>query len=103
MSGIKGVRGSGRPTRFGPQPLVQVINERGLSVRRVADQLLIDSSYIYRVSCGRVAPDEELRRRLSGFLQLPEEQLFTAGALAHTRNQDRGDGYEPFLDRRANA
>ncbi len=76
----------GRPTTgrrecFGPQPFVELIRTDGRNIKWVAQKLGVRYSHVINAGQGIIAPSPELRKRLSDFLKVPEEKLFTKEAL----------------------
>lgn len=66
---------------LGRQPFLRVIKAEGRTYAGVARRIGITYPHLINAGCGRVAPAPELRERLSEFLDLPEEKLFTPAAL----------------------
>ena len=66
-----------RKTRFGPQPIREVMRRERWSCAALA--LNVGTSYasLYNAITGVSTPTDELRRRLSAALGEPESTLFT--------------------------
>ena len=73
---------TGRNTRFGEQPIRGVVRRRHWNLRLIAYETGVAYSHLLNAVNGVTAPSPELRQKLSEFLNLPVEKLFTEDALA---------------------
>jgi transcriptional regulator with XRE-family HTH domain len=82
----------GRNSRFGEQPIRGVIRRRHWNCRLIAYETGVSYSHLINAANGITAPSPQLRSKLSEFLGLPVEKLFSAEALAATYNEGRARG-----------
>ncbi|MFL6043796.1 MAG: helix-turn-helix domain-containing protein [Propionibacteriaceae bacterium] len=73
---------TGKNTRFGDQPIRAVVRRRHWNLRLIAYETGVAYSHLMNAANGITAPSPELRQKLSEFLDLPVEKLFTQEALA---------------------
>lgn len=81
--------GSGRRgmSRFGRQPVAEILKQRGIRRGDAARKIGIKHSVFNNTLAGHQTPSDEMREGLSKLLDLPVEELFTAEPLA--RRQGR--------------
>ena len=73
------------PTRFGPQPIREVVWRKGLTFGEFAASTAIrPHGHVLLAMAGRVPPNEALRRIAPAMLGVPLEQLFTCESLEAT-------------------
>ena len=65
-------------TRFGSSPSVGVVRRRHWNLRLIAYETGVAYSHLINAANGITPPSPELRQKLSEFLDLPVEKLFTA-------------------------
>lgn len=75
-------RETGRMSRFGRQPVADVLKERGITRVAMAAKLGIKLSVFNNTLAGHQTPSQELREGLVSELGVPLEQLFDAEPLA---------------------
>ncbi|GAB3820198.1 transcriptional regulator with XRE-family HTH domain [Kribbella italica] len=63
-------------TPRGVQPAKAVLVLRGITIRHAAAQTDYDRNYVGAVLNGRMVPGPKFKRRMSAFLELPEDELF---------------------------
>jgi transcriptional regulator with XRE-family HTH domain len=69
---------TGKNTRFGgEQPIRAVVRRRHWNLRLIAYETGVAYSHLINAANGITAPSPELRQKLSEFLDLPVEKLFT--------------------------
>jgi transcriptional regulator with XRE-family HTH domain len=92
-----------RNTRFGEQPIRGIVRRRHWNLRLVAYETGVAYSHLVNAANGITAPSPELRQKLSDFLDLPIEKLFTQEALAveYHEGQARGGKISRRYGRRA--
>jgi transcriptional regulator with XRE-family HTH domain len=83
---------TGTKTRFGEQPIRAVVRRRHWNLRLIAYETGVAYSHLVNAANGITAPSPELRQKLSEFLDLPVETLFTHEALAAQYSQGRALG-----------
>jgi transcriptional regulator with XRE-family HTH domain len=84
---------TGKNTRFGgEQPIRAVVRRRHWNLRLIAYETGVAYSHLINAANGITAPSPELRQKLSEFLDLPVEKLFTQEALAAQYSQGRALG-----------
>ena len=69
-------------TRFGEQALRGVVRRRHWNLKLIAFETGVGYSHLLNAVNGVAAPSPELREKLSEFLGLPVEKLFSPEALA---------------------
>jgi hypothetical protein len=78
---VSGERGcpamSGRNSRFGVQPIRGVVRRRHWNCKLIAYETGVGYSHLINAANGITAPSPELRSKLSEFLGLPVEKLFS--------------------------
>jgi transcriptional regulator with XRE-family HTH domain len=79
-------------TRFGEQPIRGIVRRRHWNLRLIAYETGVAYSHLINAANGITPPSPELRSKLSGFLGLPVEKLFSTDALAATYSEDRARG-----------
>ncbi len=85
-----------KPTRFGPQPIREVVWRRGITHADFAAQMNIrPMSHVRHAMAGVCPPSEELRQRASYVLNVPVRDLFTQESLAAIRQPGRVKGPKP--------
>lgn len=67
-------------TRFGLQPIHQVLRERGTSFREFATEIGLNQLHVYKASRGLIAPSPIFKDRAAKALGVPVEDLFTVAA-----------------------
>jgi transcriptional regulator with XRE-family HTH domain len=83
---------TGKNTRFGELPIRAVVRRRHWNLRLIAYETGVAYSHLMNAANGITAPAPELRQKLSEFLDLPVEKLFTQEALAAQYSQSRALG-----------
>jgi transcriptional regulator with XRE-family HTH domain len=83
---------AGKNTRFGEQPIRGVVRRRHWNLRLIAYEIGVAYSHLINAANGVTPPSPELRQKLSEFLDLPVEKLFTRGALAAQYSEGRARG-----------
>jgi transcriptional regulator with XRE-family HTH domain len=83
---------TGRNTRFGEQPIRAVVQRRHWNLRLIAYETGVAYSHLMNAANGITAPSPELRQKLSEFLDLPVQKLFTKESLAGTYDERRALG-----------
>jgi transcriptional regulator with XRE-family HTH domain len=84
---------TGKNTRFGgEQPIRAVVRRRHWNLRLIAYETGVAYSHLMNAANGITAPSPELRSKLSDFLDLPVEKLFTEEALAAQYDDGRALG-----------
>lgn len=68
-------------SRFGTQPLNQILKERKLSKPKVAEDIGVGLMHLRNSAYGYCSPKLELRERLTKYLDLDLEDMFTREAL----------------------
>ena len=76
-------------TRFGEQPIWGVIRRRHWNLRLIAYETGVAYSHLINAANGITPPSAQLRQKLSEFLELPIEKLFSPDALAATYSEGR--------------
>jgi len=71
-----------RVTRFGRQPVADILKERGITRVAMAAKLGVSLGKFNNTLAGHQTPSEAIRRGLVDTLQLPLEELFTPEPLA---------------------
>ncbi|WP_433117123.1 hypothetical protein [Micromonospora sp. CA-246542] len=80
-------------SKFGPQPVHRILSSRGYgAILRTADELGIPRIHFKQALRGGVHPSDEMRERLSAYLNKPVEELFTPAALAKRYNPNYNVG-----------
>jgi hypothetical protein len=74
--------GRRKNSRFGRQPVWAVVRRRHWNLRLIAYETGVAYSHLINAANGITAPSPQLRQKLSEFLDLPIEKLFTREALA---------------------
>jgi hypothetical protein len=69
-------------TRFGPQPVKDILYEQGWSFRRAALAIGVKDFHLYNAISGRTTPSPKARAELPKLLNRPLEELFTPEVLA---------------------
>jgi transcriptional regulator with XRE-family HTH domain len=92
-----------RNSRFGEQPIRGIVRRRHWNLRLIAYETGVAYSHLVNAANGITAPSPELRQKLSEFLDLPVEKLFTREALAveYHESQARGGKISRRYGRRA--
>jgi transcriptional regulator with XRE-family HTH domain len=92
-----------KSTRFGEQPIRGVVRRRHWNLRLIAYETGVVYSHLINAANGITAPSPDLRQKLSNFLDLPVEKLFTSEALAveYHEGQPRGGKISRRYGRRA--
>jgi hypothetical protein len=75
-----------KPTRFGPQPVREIIRKGKYSISMVAEMVGVREAHFVPALYGRIRPNMTVRERLPKVLGVPIEQLFTAEALSAPPN-----------------
>ena len=81
-----------KSTRFGQQPIRGIVRRRHWNLRLVAFELGVGYSHLINSANGVTRPSPDLQQKLSKFLDLPVEQLFTQESLAGTYDERRALG-----------
>jgi transcriptional regulator with XRE-family HTH domain len=81
-----------RNTRFGEQPIRGIVRRRHWNLRLIAYETGVAYSHLVNAANGITAPSPELRQKLSEFLALPVEKLFTQEALADEYHEGQACG-----------
>jgi transcriptional regulator with XRE-family HTH domain len=72
-------------TKFGRQPFMDILkdhpNSRGKTLRQLAAELGVPFRHLRHAGYGYVMPKYVLRRALSCYLDLPDDELFSKDAL----------------------
>lgn len=68
----------GSSSKFGRQPIAQVLHEQRWQIKRFADEHGLSYNHLFNVVSGRVAASRELQGILPSILGVPVEELFTA-------------------------
>jgi transcriptional regulator with XRE-family HTH domain len=79
-------------TRFGEQPVWAVVRRRHWNLRLIAYETGVGYNHLLNAVNGVTAPSPELREKLSEFLDLPVEKLFSRESLAATYSEGRARG-----------
>ncbi len=79
-------------TPYGRQPVLDVLQERGLPQTALVAVTKRPIGYIYGVLKGNWAPYGEFTQAVAKFLKLPPEKLFTPEILEASRFRDSGAG-----------
>lgn len=72
---------STKPTKFGPQPIAQVMRDQRWQIKRFAAEHGLSYGHLHRVVIGQTAASRELQRVLPDLLGVPLEDLFTSESL----------------------
>ena len=83
---------TGRNTRFGEQPIRGVVRRRHWNLRLIAYETGVAYSHLLNAANGITPPSPQLRQKLSEFLNLPVEKLFTPDSLKATYSEGRALG-----------
>jgi transcriptional regulator with XRE-family HTH domain len=83
---------SSKNTRFGEQPIRAIVRRRHWNLRLIAYETGVAYSHLLNAANGITPPSAELRSKLSEFLGLPVEKLFSTGALTATYSEGRARG-----------
>lgn len=78
MSGSRG-----KPSRFGRQPLGDVLKEQRVTIDEISSALDVNRNHIKNAIMGYNRPCRELREGLPKLLDAELRELFTAEAVAH--------------------
>jgi len=81
-----------KSTRFGEQPIRGVVRRRHWNLRLIAYETSVGYSHLINAANGITAPSPELRQKLTEFLDLPADELFTQESLAATYSEGRARG-----------
>jgi hypothetical protein len=76
-------RGTNSDTRFGLQPVREVMKRERYTCKELAERVSVPYGHMYQVITGRISPSPRLREVLPAILRTPMSELFTAEALAH--------------------
>jgi transcriptional regulator with XRE-family HTH domain len=79
-------------TRFGEQPIRGVVRRRHWNLKLIAFESGVGYNHLLNAVNGVTAPSPQLREKLSEFLGLPVEKLFSTDALAATYSEGRARG-----------
>jgi hypothetical protein len=92
-----------RNTAFGEQPIRGIVRRRHWNLRLIAYETGVGYSHLINSANGITRPSRDLQQKLSKFLDLPVEQLFTEQALAveYHESQARGGKISRRYGRRA--
>jgi hypothetical protein len=90
-------------TRFGEQPIRGILRRRHWNLRLIAYETGVGYSHLINSVNGVTRPSPDLQQKLSKFLDLPVEKLFTQEALAveYREGQARGGKISRRYGRRA--
>ena len=83
---------TGRNTRFGEQPIRAVVRRRHWNLRLIAYETGVAYSHLMNAANGITPASPQVRQKLSEFLDLPVEELFTQESLAGTYDERRALG-----------
>jgi hypothetical protein len=78
--------------RFGEQPIRGVVRRRHWNLKLIAYETGVGYNHLLNAVNGVTAPSPQLREKLSEFLGLPVEKLFSADALAATYSEGGARG-----------
>ena len=81
-----------KTTRFGEQPIRGVVRRRHWDLRLIAYETGVAYSHLINAANGITAPSPDLRQKLSEFLDLPVERLFTQQSLTAQYSEGRALG-----------
>jgi transcriptional regulator with XRE-family HTH domain len=79
-------------TRFGEQPIRGIVRRRHWNLRLIAYETGLGYNHVVNACNGVTAPSPELLSKLSEFLGLPAERLFSADALSARYSEGRARG-----------
>lgn len=68
-------------TKFGRQPFLDVLLERGISLRQASMDMGVPWLHLRHAAFGYVTPKYEVRDEITDYLDLPLYSLFTSEAL----------------------
>ncbi|MCW2090244.1 UNVERIFIED_ORG: hypothetical protein M2328_003524 [Rhodococcus erythropolis] len=71
----------GSSSKFGRQPISQVLHDQRWQIKRFADEHGLSYQHLFNVLCGRVAASRELQKVLPDILGVPLDELFTRESL----------------------
>lgn len=74
-------------SRFGRQPVADILKERGISRVEMARRLKVSLGIFNNTLAGHQTPSDEIRQGLSDMLRLRVEELFTAEPLARRQGK----------------
>jgi transcriptional regulator with XRE-family HTH domain len=81
-----------KKTRFGEQPIRSIVRRRHWNLKLIAYETGVAYSHLINAANGITPPSPQLRKKLSEFLGLPVEKLFSTDALAATYSEGRARG-----------
>ena len=81
-----------KSTRFGEQPIRGIVRRRHWNLKLIAYETGVAYSHLINAANGITPPSPRLREKLSEFLGLPVEKLFSADALTATYSEGRARG-----------
>jgi transcriptional regulator with XRE-family HTH domain len=79
-------------TRFGEQPIRSIVRRRHWNLKLIAYETGVAYGHLINAANGITPPSPQLRTKLSEFLGLPVEKLFSNDALAATYSEGRARG-----------
>jgi hypothetical protein len=79
-------------TRVGEQPVWAIVRRRHWNLRLIAYEVGLGYTHLINSANGVTRPSPDLPQKLSKFLDLPVEQLFTQESLAGTYDERRALG-----------
>lgn len=88
---------STRVSRFGRQPVAEILKRRGIKRGDAAQQIGVKHSIFNNTLAGHQTPSERMKEGLAELLNLPVEELFTAEPLARKQGKRYRQG--AFLSR----
>jgi hypothetical protein len=81
-----------KSTRFGEQPIRGIVRRRHWNLRLIAYETGLGYNHLLNAVNGVTPASPQVRRKLSEFLDLPVEELFTQESLAGTYDEGRALG-----------
>jgi hypothetical protein len=83
---------TGKNTRFGAQPIRGIVRRRHWNLKLIAYETGVGYNHLLNAVNGVTPASPQLRQKLSEFLNLPVEKLFTPDSLKATYSEGRALG-----------